>query len=308
MENEKYHIPVLLNEILELFGTVGEGIMIDGTLGGAGHSAALLEKNKGLRIIGIDKDSDALSFASVRLSPFADRIVLRKADFDEMKNIATEIAPDGVDGILLDLGVSSRQIDNKERGFSFSKDAPLDMRMNLNSAESASDFVNNREPADMIRVFREYGEENKARKIAEAISLKRTEKKIETTRELSEIIERVCGRDIKAKARIFQSIRIKINGEMDALDKVLETAPALLRSGGKMVVISYHSLEDRRVKQAFRSLTEFVDRGTNVLPGERLPTPPPFRLVTKKAIVPSENELASNSRSRSAKMRVIERI
>jgi len=308
MENEKYHIPVLLNEILQLFGAVGEGTMIDGTLGGGGHTAALLEKNKNLRVIGIDKDSDALEFASKRLSSFANRIVLRQAGFDEMKNIAAELAPEGVDGILLDLGVSSSQIDNKARGFSFSNDGPLDMRMSANSGESAYDFVNNRESADMARVFREYGEENKARKIAEAISVKRAGKKIETTRELSEIIQSVCGWDIKAKARIFQAIRIEINREMESLDKVLETAPSLLRSGGKIAVISYHSLEDRRVKRAFRALTEFVDRGTNVLPGENLPTPPPFRLVTKKAIVPSEAELAVNSRSRSAKMRVMERV
>ncbi|MBL8026890.1 MAG: 16S rRNA (cytosine(1402)-N(4))-methyltransferase RsmH [Fibrobacteres bacterium] len=308
MGNEQYHIPVLLNEILDVFGAMGEGVIMDGTLGGGGHSAALLDKIPGLHIIGIDRDADAISFASQRLASYGSRIKIYSARFDEMNKIAASVAPEGVDGILLDLGISSKQIDNSARGFSFSASGPLDMRMDKRNPMSAFELINDGQQSALEKIFREYGEERKAGKIASAIVSRRTVRKIETTAELADIIGSVCGRDVKAKARIFQAIRIAVNCEMDSLDKVLETAPALLKSGGRMAVISYHSLEDRRVKRVFRDLTDYVDRGTARLPGDENPSPPPFKLVTRKAIIPTDSEIALNSRARSAKLRVLEKI
>ncbi len=307
MKDDFYHEPVLLHEVIDLFGGFKGGVVVDGTVGGGGHLSGILTNNANITAIGIDRDEDALRYAEKRLSKFGNRVTLVKDSFSSMAKVISKQPHKEIIGVILDLGISSKQIDNSERGFSFSKEALLDMRMDKNIATNGYSIVNSSTKEDLEKIFREYGEETRSKKLAEAIVTERLKCPITSTTQLAGIIGRNIGGDNKTKARIFQAIRIEINREMDELEEVLQTAPHLLCSGGIMSVISYHSLEDRKVKIRFKEFTQYVNRGTYLFPNEKLPSPPPFRLITKKAILPTNEEIILNSRARSARMRAIEK-
>src|SRR5690554_3840609 len=257
------HVSVLLEECIEALNIRENGIYVDCTLGGAGHTKEILKKLKGGKLIGIDQDTDALKNAEEILKDYQN-VTLVHSNFESIKNIIEEHAPDGVDGILMDLGVSSYQLDEGERGFSYMKDAPLDMRMNREDVLSAYDVVNGYEEADIARVIRDYGEEKFAKRIAGFIVKAREEKPIKTTHELVEIIKAA----IPAKARregphpakrTFQAIRIEVNNELDIIEKSIEDIVDCLKPGGRLCIITFHSLEDRIVKKTFKRLQNPCD-------------------------------------------------
>lgn len=309
-----YHKPVLLDETIEHLIT-GEGTYIDGTLGGGGHSEKILEaleKKHWLErsfVIGIDRDDDAIQAASERLKRYKNFRAV-KSRFSELAEHAKEKE---VRGILLDLGISSHQIDEATRGFSFQKSAALDMRMNQAQRLSAYQVVNEYSELELAEVLWKYGEEKKSRFIAKRIAERRDSKRIETTEELAGVVKTCVppNEQVKTLARVFQAIRIEVNDELGELEKALRQAIPMLQSGGRIAVISYHSLEDRIVKDFFREQSEDdwgLDKG---LKGVPLKTPlrsRTIKLVNKKPIQPSENEIKENSRARSAKLRVAEKL
>ncbi|WP_124101165.1 16S rRNA (cytosine(1402)-N(4))-methyltransferase RsmH [Ruminococcus sp. Marseille-P6503] len=304
------HISVLLDECLDGLAIKPDGVYVDGTAGGAGHSreiAKRLDPSKG-RLIALDRDPEAVKTASERLEGLPAQVVL--ANYSEMDRVLDELGADGADGILLDLGVSSYQLDNAERGFSYHGDAPLDMRMS-GEGISAKDIVNGFSAEELGRIIFEYGEEKYARSIASNIVKARGRAPIETTGQLAEIIKssvpQRVRRDKNPCKKTFQAIRIAVNDELGHLDKALDTAFDCLKHGGRMAVITFHSLEDRLVKQRFASFA----RGC-ICPPE-FPVcvcgrTPRGKLVNKRPIEPGEEELAANRRSRSAKLRIIEKI
>ena len=304
------HVPVLLDACLEGLNIRPDGIYVDGTAGGAGHSRAIAERLDGGRLIALDKDPDAVAAASGRLAPFGCATVVQ-SDFSELCAVLDKLGIEAVDGILLDLGVSSYQLDTPERGFSYAHDAPLDMRM-TKTGLSARDVVNTYSFKDLCRVFRDYGEEKFAPAIAKNILKSRTQRPIATTAELAAII----GASIPARARreggnpakrVFQAIRIEVNGELSSLSVFLGEAFERLRAGGRMAIITFHSLEDRMVKQRFAALC----RGCTCHPDFPVcicGNQPRGRLLSRKPIEAGERELAANSRSKSAKLRVIEKL
>ena len=299
------HVPVLLDACLEGLNIRPDGIYVDGTAGGAGHSRAIAERLDGGRLIALDKDPDAVAAASSRLAPFGCATVVQ-SDFSELCTVLDKLGIEAVDGILLDLGVSSYQLDTPERGFSYAHDAPLDMRM-TKTGLSARDVVNTYSFKDLCRVFRDYGEEKFAPAIAKNILKSRTQRPIATTAELAAII----GASIPARARreggnpakrVFQAIRIEVNGELSSLSVFLGEAFERLRIGGRMAIITFHSLEDRMVKQRFAALC----RGCTCPPDFPVcicGNQPRGRLLSRKPIEAGERELAANSRSKSAKLR-----
>ena len=307
------HIPVMLDECLEGLNIKADGIYVDGTVGGAGHSIEIVKRLSGNgRLICVDKDEDALKAAGERLAPYSDRVTFIHDDY---KNLVAELDSIGVgkvDGILLDLGVSSYQLDNAERGFSYMKDAPLDMRMDRSQRISAYEVVNGYSESELARILFDYGEEKLARQIARNIVRARAEKPIETTLELAKIVEDTYPAKTRWKfghpaKRTFQAIRIEVNDELSTLGEVVTQMARRLEKGGRMAVITFHSLEDRIVKSAFKELSLACT------------CPPDFpvcvcgkvqevELVNKKPIVASEGELEKNSRSQSAKLRVIEKL
>ncbi|CDB75599.1 MULTISPECIES: 16S rRNA (cytosine(1402)-N(4))-methyltransferase RsmH [Clostridia] len=306
------HISVLLNECLEGLNIKENGIYVDGTLGGAGHSSEILKKlsNEG-RLIGIDQDTDALKAAKERLENYSN-VTFVHSNFSSIENVLNNLNIDGVDGILMDLGVSSYQLDEGERGFSYMKDAPLDMRMNRDNDFSAYNVINEYSEEDLYRIIRDYGEEKFARRIASFIVENRQEKNIETTLELVEIIKSA----IPAKARregphpakrTFQAIRIEVNSELSILNKTIEDGVGKLNKGGRMAIITFHSLEDRIVKNKFRDLAVSC-RCPKEFPvcvcGEKAKV----KVISRKAIEPTKEEVDINPRSRSAKLRVIEKL
>ena len=306
------HISVLLNECLEGLNIKENGIYVDGTLGGAGHSSEILKRlsNEG-RLIGIDQDTDALKAAKERLKNYSN-VTFVHSNFSSIENVLNNLNIDGVDGILMDLGVSSYQLDEGERGFSYMKDAPLDMRMNRDNDFSAYNVINEYSEEDLYRIIRDYGEEKFARRIASFIVENRQEKNIETTLELVEIIKSA----IPAKARregphpakrTFQAIRIEVNSELSILNKTIEDGVNKLNSGGRMAIITFHSLEDRIVKNKFRDLAVSC-RCPKEFPvcvcGEKAKV----KVISRKAIEPTKEEVDINPRSRSAKLRVIEKL
>ncbi len=306
------HISVLLNECLEGLNIKENGIYVDGTLGGAGHSSEILKKlsNEG-RLIGIDQDTDALKAAKERLKNYSN-VTFVHSNFSSIENVLNNLNIDGVDGILMDLGVSSYQLDEGERGFSYMKDAPLDMRMNRDNDFSAYNVINEYSEEDLYRIIRDYGEEKFARRIASFIVENRQEKNIETTLELVEIIKSA----IPAKARregphpakrTFQAIRIEVNSELSILNKTIEDGVGKLNKGGRMAIITFHSLEDRIVKNKFRDLAVSC-RCPKEFPvcvcGEKAKV----KVISRKAIEPTKEEVDINPRSRSAKLRVIEKL
>lgn len=306
------HVSVLLNECLEGLNIKENGIYVDGTLGGAGHSSEILKRlSKEGRLIGIDQDTDALKAAKERLKDYSN-VTFVHSNFSNIENVLNNLNIDGVDGILMDLGVSSYQLDEGERGFSYMKDAPLDMRMNRENDFSAYNVVNEYSEEDLYRIIRDYGEEKFAKRIASFIVENRQEKNIETTLELVEIIKNA----IPAKARregphpakrTFQAIRIEVNSELSILNKTIEDGVEKLNKGGRMAIITFHSLEDRIVKNKFRDLAVSC-RCPKEFPvcvcGEKAKV----KIISRKAIEPTKEEVEVNPRSRSAKLRVIEKL
>jgi 16S rRNA (cytosine1402-N4)-methyltransferase len=305
------HTPVMLREVLELMKPQNEKTYLDGTLGGGGHAEKILElSSPGGRLLGLDQDDEAVAAARQRLQRFGDRSVIRQANFAESGKILKEIGWGKVDGILLDLGLSSQQIDSPERGFSFHSPLRLDMRMDRRQPLDAYQVVNSLPATDLERIFREYGEEPRARRAARAIDSARRVKKIESARELAEIVSRALGRGpgrTHAATRIFQALRIAVNRELEVLAAFLENAYELLIAKGTMAVVSFHSLEDRLVKTAFRKWSK------SCLCPPRSPVcrcgwSAKVRLLTRRPLVASAEEVQINPRSRSAKLRAVERL
>lgn len=302
------HIPVLLEQCIEGLNIKPDGIYLDGTCGGAGHSREIAKKLENGRLVGIDRDPEAVKTASERLAGYNARVV--KGNYSEIKDISAELGIDGYDGILLDLGVSSYQLDNGSRGFSYHTDAPLDMRMSMEGI-SARDIVNTYSEEQLSKILFEYGEEKFARNIAANIAAARKEKPVETTLELAEIVKNSIPAKFRREKnpckKSFQAIRIAVNCEFEHLDKGLDDAFDMLNIGGRLCVITFHSLEDRIVKQRFASFC------TGCICPPDFPQcvcgrTPAGRLVNRKPIEADEKELEANVRSRSAKLRIIEKI
>lgn len=303
------HTSVLFSECMENMNVKENGVYVDGTLGGGGHSHGILSLNETLSLIGIDQDKDALLAAGERLSEFGDRF---SSVHNNFKNIKSILDGRKIDGAILDLGVSSYQLDNAERGFSYMHDAPLDMRMNRDEKCSAFDVVNTYEKEELTRIFYEYGEEKWSKRIAEFIEEARNRKPIETTGELVEIIKNAIPKGARLSGghpakRVFQAIRIEVNGELSLLKQALCDFVDCLKPGGRLLVITFHSLEDRITKQVFSDLSKGC-----ICPKE-FPVcmcnhKPEIKVITRKPILPSDYELENNSRSKSAKLRVAEKI
>lgn len=308
---EFYHEPVMLKEVIDALLVGATGIYVDGTVGGAGHAYAIL-KNTDAFLVGIDCDDEALEHAQKKLSEFGSRKVLVKGNFADLDNILKSLNIEKVDGVLLDLGVSSRQLDTAQRGFSFSQQAPLDMRMDRSLKLSAYDIVNSSAQSELEKMIRFYGEEKMARRIARAISDKRKIAPIETTTQLAAIVSSCMPANLKRQkihpaTRTFQAIRIAVNHELDNIQPAIHAAADVLNPGGRLCVISFHSLEDRIVKREIRLL-----EGRCVCPKD-IPVcicqkEAKFKDMTRKAIVPSEAETALNPRAHSAKLRVARRM
>ena len=310
--SEFHHVSVLLEECIEGLAIKPEGIYVDGTLGGAGHSSRIVAELTTGRHIGIDRDPVALKAAGERLKPWADRVTLVHSNFSEIASVLDDLNIEGVDGILLDLGVSSPQLDDGERGFSYMVDAPLDMRMNNEDTLSADTVVNTWSYEELKRILYEYGEERYAPRIAAAICSSREERPIKTTLELVEIIRSAMPaaalREKQHPAkRSFQAIRIAVNDELNSVAKVMADAIPRLNRGGRLAVITFHSLEDRIVKNAMASAAKGCTCPPN-FPVCVCGKKPQVKLITRKPIVSGEEELERNPRARSAKLRICEKI
>ena len=306
------HASVMLNEVLENLKIKPDGIYVDGTLGGGGHTFQIAARlTEGGRVIGIDQDADAIAAATKHLRVYEDRATLVRDNFENMANILHELGIDKVDGILLDLGVSSYQLDTEERGFSYAADAPLDMRMDRDSAISAKDIVNTYPEEELTRILREYGEERFAAKIAAGIVKRRAQKPLERTGERAEIIRSSIPMRMQEKGgnpckRTFQAIRIECNRELEVLTGSLDGMIDLLKPGGRICVITFHSLEDRIVKNCFKK-NEDPCTCPPEFPVCVCGKKPKGFVVTRKPIVAGEGELELNKRAASAKLRVFER-
>lgn len=292
MGSDAAHTSVLLAEALELLAVKPGGLFVDGTVGLGGHAAAVLHASSpDGRLLGLDRDGETLALARARLAEFGSRARLEQGDFRE---IPARLGEERPDGILLDLGISSAQLDEPARGFSFQKDGPLDMRMDRTRGETAADVVNRTRERDLADLLYAYGEEPASRRIARAIAFARERRPIETTGELAEIVRRAAPRSrrpgLDPATRTFQALRIRVNRETEGLREAIEGAAACLAPGGRMVVIAFHSLEDRAAKEAFRSLS---GRG--------------FHVLTRKPVRPGEEEVRENPRARSARLRAVGR-
>ena len=306
------HYSVLLNECLDGLDIKPDGIYVDGTAGGAGHSTQIAKRLDSGRLIAIDQDETAVAVATERLLATGKNTTVVRSNFCEIAKVLKELSIDGIDGLLLDLGVSSYQLDTAERGFSYNADAPLDMRMDNRKALSAYDVVNTYSEQGLKKILFEYGEERFAPQIAAAIVRAREKKAIESTRELSDLIKYAIpssareGGHHPAK-RSFQAIRIEVNCELDVIEPAIRDAVALLNKGGRVAIITFHSLEDRIVKQTFASLASGCTCPKD-FPICVCGNKPKVRVVNKKPILPSKKELDENPRSRSAKLRIAEKI
>jgi 16S rRNA (cytosine1402-N4)-methyltransferase len=295
MSGNRYHCPVLLKEVMGYFSNIKKGTFIDCTIGGGGHAKALLSEKPNIHLIGIDKDPAAITCAENVLKGYKDRMTLVQAGFEELPEIAKSLGVKFAAGILADLGLSSRQVDDPARGFSFSKEGPLDMRFSPGRGITAAHIVNSYTEKQLNEIIRLYGEERRASGIARAIVGARQRSQITTTRDLARIVDSVCTSSIKSRARVFQAVRIEVNQELKVLGKALQSIPLLLEKGGRFAVISYHSLEDRLVKRVFRDLSQPMERGRGL------------QRINKKVTRPGRDEVQENPRARSARMRVIER-
>ena len=312
MSNEFHHVSVLLDECIEGLNIKPDGIYVDGTLGGAGHSSQIAKRLTTGLLIGIDRDPVALKAAGERLAPYGDRVKLVHSNFCEIKQVLEDLNIEGVDGILLDLGVSSPQLDDGSRGFSYMADAPLDMRMNNEDPLTAAVVVNTWSQEELKRILYDYGEERYAPRIAAAICRRREEKPIETTLELVDIIRSAMpAQALREKQhpakRSFQAIRIAVNDELGSVEKVMRDAIPCLNPGGRLAIITFHSLEDRIVKNGMASAA----KGCTCPPsfpvcvcGKK----PQVKLISRKPIVSGQEELDRNPRARSAKLRVCEKV
>ena len=307
------HKSVLLNETIEALNIIPEGIYVDGTLGGAGHSSEICKRlGSGGRLVGIDQDKDAIQASTERLKDYASRVTIVRDNYENIASVLKGLNIEKVDGILLDLGVSSYQLDTDERGFSYQHEAPLDMRMDDRNPMTAADIVNGYSLQELARVIREYGEDKFAQNIAKHICAEREKAPIETTTQLAEIIKQAIPMKMRVTGghpakRTFQAIRIELNRELTVLKESIGTMIDLLNPGGRLCIITFHSLEDRIVKEAFRKAENPCT------------CPPDFpvcvcgnvskgKVITRKPILPGEEELADNRRSESAKLRVFERV
>lgn len=310
--NELEHKPVLLDETMGLLAPKRGCAYVDGTLGAGGHAEEILKRNApdGI-VIGLDRDEEAVARSRVRLAPYGGRAVLREGNFRDLDRILSDMGRKAVDGILLDLGVSSFHLKTPERGFSFLLDGPLDMRMNRSGGRTASDLVNKLPREDLARILREYGEERRAGAIAKAIERARGRGPITSTAQLADIVSSVFSsrlpRRIHPATRTFQALRIVVNDEMDSLREGLQHAFQALRQGGRLAVISFHSLEDRIVKQVF------IAWGKECICPPRTPVcvcgkKPGVKILTKKPVVPSAAEVERNPAARSAKLRAVEKL
>ena len=308
-----HHIPVLLDEVIGVLDPARGGVFVDGTLGGGGHAEAILERlPAGSRYIGIDRDETALKAASERLKGYSDTFTAVHGNFFDMRRLLNERGIEKANGILLDLGVSSYQLDTPERGFSYHVDAPLDMRMDESAAFSAYDVVNGYSFEELARILREYGEERFACRIADRIVAARKTKPINSTAALAELVKGAIPAKYRREPqhparRTFQAIRIEVNGELKGLRQAVDDAHGLLQTGGVLCIIVFHSLEDRIVKQAFRSYEHpcTCPPSAPVCICGKTPT---ARILTKKPVTATEAELRQNPRSSSAKMRAIQRL
>ena len=309
---EFVHKSIMLEEVIESLAIKPNGIYVDGTLGGAGHSSEIVKRlGEDGRLIGIDQDGEAIEAATKRLKPYKDKVTIVRSNYAQMKEVLRDLGIPKVDGILLDLGVSSYQLDNAERGFTYREDVPLDMRMDQRQKMTARDIVNDYSESELYRVIRDYGEDRFAKNIAKHIVAERTKGPIETTGQLNEIISHAIPMKIQKTSghpskRTFQALRIELNHELDVLRDTLDDMIDLLNPGGRLCIITFHSLEDRIVKSSFRKNenpcicpSHFpVCVCGNVSKG---------KVITRKPILPSEEELTVNSRSKSAKLRIFER-
>ncbi len=299
----------MMTEVLEALNPRAGGTYVDGTIGGGGHAEAILKASApDGRLFGCDRDAWAVEAARARLTPFADRVEIRRGNFTELPSW---IAPATCDGVLLDLGVSSAQLDRAERGFSFQQDGPLDMRMDTRQSLTAADVVNQYSPQELARVFSELGGERQALRVARAIERERRASPIQMTGQLAGLIERVIprrGSRIHPATKVFQGLRLAVNDELGSLREGLKGIWALLRPGGRLAIITFHSLEDRLVKEFGRERTrEYTFPGDVDVPELRVPVVAEGRWITRKAIHPSPDEVRQNARSRSAQLRVLER-
>ena len=306
------HTPVLLRECLDALSIRPDGIYVDGTLGGAGHSMQIAARLTTGRLIGLDQDGDAIRVATERLRPFGDRVTVVRSNFRELGRVCRRLGIEAIDGLLLDLGVSSYQLTEGSRGFAYQKDAPLDMRMDQRNPLTAEHIVNEYTEDALRRILFDYGEERFSSRIAAAIIQARRKQPIRTTGELVQIVKQAIpayardGGHHPAK-RTFQALRIEVNAELDVLEPTIRTAAGLLRPGGRIAVISFHSLEDRVVKRTF------ADLASGCTCPKRLPVcvcgrHPQLRILTRKPILPTAEEVKSNPRARSAKLRVAEKL
>lgn len=309
---EFVHKSIMLEEVIESLAIKPNGIYVDGTLGGAGHSSEIVKRlGEDGRLIGIDQDGEAIEAATKRLKPYKDKVTIVRSNYAQMKEVLRDLGIPKVDGILLDLGVSSYQLDNAERGFTYREDVPLDMRMDQRQTKTAKDIVNDYSEMELYHIIRNYGEDKFAKNIAKHIAAARQKQEITTTGELNEIIKAAIPKKVRATGghpskRTYQAIRIELNHELDVLRDNLDDMIDLLNPGGRICIITFHSLEDRIVKSNFKK---------NENP---CTCPPSFpvcvcgnkskgTVITRKPILPSEKELEENSRSKSAKLRVFEK-
>ena len=305
------HVPVLVREIIEFLRPEPEKRYLDGTLGGGGHAEAILDHSSPTgRLLGLDRDDEAIAAARERLSRFKDNVFIRQESFAAAKDILAEMNWDRVDGIILDLGISSHQLDVAARGFSFQSPARLDMRIDRRQSLTAFEIVNEFAAEQITKILYDYGEEPSARRIAAAIAEERKKKNIESTVELAEIVQRIKGRrpgGHHPATRTFQALRIAVNDELGSLQRFLENGFDLLQPGGRMAIVSFHSLEDRLVKTAFRRWSRSCLCPPRTLRCE-CGWSQKIKLLTKRPVVPSSEETQANPRARSAKLRAVARL
>ena len=306
------HTPVLLKEAIDGLNIKEDGIYVDGTLGGAGHSLEIVKRLTSGKLIGIDQDLDAISKAQEVLKNDLDKIILVHDNYVNIEEILSSLHIEKVDGILLDIGVSSHQLDEEERGFSYNKDAPLDMRMDETQDFTAWDVVNKYSEEELKRIIWDYGEERWAKRIAEFIVNERKTKPIDTTLQLVDVIKKAIPKKVRMEGhhpakKTFQAIRIEVNGELEVLEKSIPKMCRLLNKGGRIAIITFHSLEDRIVKETFKELNKDC-----ICPPE-IPIcvcdkKQEIKIITRKPITPTESEIERNPRSRSSKLRIAERV
>lgn len=306
------HVSVLLNECIENLNIKEDGVYVDCTMGGAGHSKEIVKRlsDKGL-FIGFDQDKNAIATAKERLSEYSDRVKFVHSNFENIKEELEKLGVDKIDGVLADLGVSSHQLDEADRGFSYMHDAPLDMRMDIRQSFSAYDVVNTYSEEDLARIIRDYGEDNWAKRIAKFIVEERKNKPIENTGELVEVIKKAIPKKARIDGphpakRTFQAIRIEVNNELSVINKMIRDAVSMMNKGGRVCIITFHSLEDRIVKNEFKELSLSCICPPS-LPICQCDKVSEVKVITRKPILPSDEEIEMNPRARSAKLRVAEK-